>query len=417
MRLKSLLAGGAAIAVLAATPSNAAVIQLIDQGFAGTAAQQAQFRQGFQIAANYWGSILTNNVTIRLGVGTSALGTGIIGSTGSTRNDVTTADWLAGINATKSSGALDTALVLPTLTAGGASFITNGVNAASGNDDLTTLRYVNGNTTSADMLYMNTSVVKAIGRTASYNLNPASTGYNPQMLDGTVRFSTNFGFDFDPTDGISANTFDFIGVAIHEIGHALGFVSGVDFLDIYGEGPGTSPNEGVLGYSLNDTSIYSALDMFRYSADPTNAAPGSVAVLDLSAGDVGGQKYFSIDGGATALFGNTFSRGRYNSSDRQQASHWKDAPNCAIGNGLMDPTFCFEQQGFVTGLDLAAFDAMGWNLSVDALTYQTTSTSVIYNQFATAPVPEPTTWVMMILGFGAIGAGMRRRSVKVAYAA
>ena len=409
MRLKFLLASGAAIAVLAAAPSNAAVINLIDQGFAGTAAQQAQFRQGFQIAAAYWGSILTNNVTINLGVGTQALGTGIIGSTGSTRADYSTANWVSRVNATKSNSTLDQGIVLPTLTAGGASFITNGVNAATGNDDLTTLRYVNGNTQSSDVLWLNSSVIKAIGGTA--------TGVNATSIDGTVRFSTNFNFDFDPTDGISANTFDFIGVAIHEIGHALGFVSGADLLDAFGEGPGSSPNEGALGYSLNDTSIYSALDMFRYGGDPTNLVPGTGAVLDLSAGDLGGQKYFSIDGGATALFGNTFSRGRFNSVDGQQASHWKDAPGCAIGNGLMDPTFCFAQQGFVTGLDLAAFDAMGWNLSVDALTYQTTSTSVIYRQFAAAPVPEPTTWVMMILGFGLVGASMRRRSMKVSYAA
>lgn len=32
-------------------------------------------------------------------------------------------------------------------------------------------------------------------------------------------------------------------------------------------------------------------------------------------------------------------------------------------------------------------------------------------------VPEPATWGLMILGFGAVGAGMRRRSAKVRYAA
>ncbi|MEG8055071.1 hypothetical protein QP185_20865 [Sphingomonas aerolata] len=86
-------------------------------------------------------------------------------------------------------------------------------------------------------------------------------------------------------------------MAIHEIGHALGFVSGVDLLDVYGIGDG--PGSGALGYSLNDTSIYSALDMFRYSADPTDILLGSAPSLDLS---VGGMKYFSINGGNSALF-------------------------------------------------------------------------------------------------------------------
>lgn len=408
MRLKSLLVGGAAIAAVAAAPANAAIINLIDNGFAGTPAQQAQFRAGFQIAANYWGSILTNNATINLQVGTSSLGAGIIGSTGSTRADVSTANWVSRVNATKSGSTIDQTAVLPTLTGGGASFITNGVvpagQAGAGNDDLTTQRYVNGSTTSSQTLYLNSSLIKAIGGTAA--------GVNNASIDGVVNFSTNFNFDFDPTDGITANTFDFIGVAIHEIGHALGFVSGVDLLDIYGVGPGNSPNEGRLNYSLNDTSIYSALDMFRYSSDPNNLAPGAGAARDLA---VGGTKFFSIDGGATALFGNTFSTGRYN-GDGQQASHWKDAPNCQVGNGLMDPTFCFAQEGFVTGLDLAAYDAMGWNLSVNALNYGAVSTSSIYRQFATAGVPEPTTWMMMIFGFGFVGASMRRRNVKVSYA-
>lgn len=34
-----------------------------------------------------------------------------------------------------------------------------------------------------------------------------------------------------------------------------------------------------------------------------------------------------------------------------------------------------------------------------------------------ASVPEPATWAMMILGLGAVGYSMRRRAVKVAYAA
>lgn len=31
-------------------------------------------------------------------------------------------------------------------------------------------------------------------------------------------------------------------------------------------------------------------------------------------------------------------------------------------------------------------------------------------------VPEPATWAMMLLGFGAVGAGMRRRNVRVSFA-
>ncbi|MEN2785530.1 NF038122 family metalloprotease [Sphingomonas qilianensis] len=393
MHFKGILCCSAAMVTLCLAPANAAVINLVDQGgVTGSAAEQ-----GFNIAAAYWGSILTNSVTINLGVSFAALNPGIIGSTGSRRLDYSVANWENQINATKSNSTLDQNIVLPTLTGGGASFITNGVDE-DGNDDTSKLTYIDGDSTSSQVLYLNSSVVKAIGGNLS----------SPGALDGTVRFSSNFAFDFNPSDGITANTFDFIGVAIHEIGHALGFVSGVDFLDYYG-GP-DGPGAGALGYSLNDTSIYSALDMFRYSDDPTGIAPGTGATLDLA---VGGTKYFSIDGGQTALFGNTMSTGSYN-GDGRQASHWKDTAGCQVGNGLLDPTFCFGQEGVVTALDLAAYDAMGWNLSVDALanggSYLAT-TGDIYQQFAPA-IPEPATWAMMLAGFGMIGGSMRRRKIR-----
>lgn len=41
----------------------------------------------------------------------------------------------------------------------------------------------------------------------------------------SIGFNSAFNFDFDPTDGIAAGKLDFDSVAVHEIGHALGFTS------------------------------------------------------------------------------------------------------------------------------------------------------------------------------------------------
>jgi hypothetical protein len=376
--------------LLAASSANATVINLIDQG--GVAGSQAE--QGFKIAANYWSKMLTNDAVINLGVSFAALDANIIGSTGSRQLNYSVQNWENRVNATKSGSTIDSNIVLPTLNGGAATFITNGVDADGDQDIGDAYKYVTDGDVSSKVLYMNSSVVKAIGGAV----------VAPDVLDGQVQFSSNFGFDFDPTDGISVSTFDFIGVAIHEIGHALGFVSGVDYFDVYGYPNG--PGGGALGYNLNDTSLFSALDMFRYSTDPTNLVPGNGPVLDLT---VGGTKYFSIDGGATALFGNTFATGSYN-GDGRQASHWKDTAGCQIGNGIMDPTFCYAQTGAVTALDLAAFDAMGWNLSVDALTYSTETTAQIYTRYlASSAVPEPATWGLMLVGFGLVGGVARRK--------
>ncbi|MBK6471740.1 MAG: NF038122 family metalloprotease [Betaproteobacteria bacterium] len=319
--------------------------------------------------------MFTNNATINLEVEFAALPPNVIGSTGSTRVDLTVASWKSAVNATKSTSAIDQNIVLPPLTTGGISGLTVGVNAAGDNDTSVTA-VLNGTQTSSRVLYQNTSLIKALGFAAP-------------TIDGSMTFSNTFAFDFDARDGITAGTFDFLGVAIHEMGHALGFVSGVDLLDIF-----SYPNglfRGGLGYDLNNTSVFSALDMFRYSQ------PGQ---LDMR---TGGSPYFSIDGGQTALMGGRFSTGRYN-GDGNQASHWKEEPSCGVGYGIMDPTFCFGQMGFVSGLDLAAYDAMGWNLSVDAMTYAGESSADIARR-----LPEPSSFALAIGALGLMGVSLRKK--------
>lgn len=48
--------------------------------------------------------------------------------------------------------------------------------------------------------------------------------------DAPITLRSNFSWDFSALDGIVAGAFDFAAVAIHEIGHALGFISSVDVL-------------------------------------------------------------------------------------------------------------------------------------------------------------------------------------------
>ena len=346
--------------------------------------------------------MLTDEVTVNLNIGFSVLGTNILGSTGATLYSTTVDNYYATMFADRTSVLDQLAYAsLPTRTAGAITVITPG--------------YVDPvNKTGIDTT---TSVVDADGSTNNSRLigtaaNLKALGFTlPSGSDASITFNSAQPFDFNPADGIAANSSDFIGVAIHEIGHALGFVSGVDRYDGGGcpNGPGCMAN---LGVKPNNAVIGDVLDLFRYSG---------AGALDWRPGK---EAYFSIDGGVTELFGDSnFSTGQFN-GDGFQASHWKAPVNAAGQNtcqgfiGVMNPYLCGGQQGVVTASDLAAMDAIGWNLNFNVLTNPTYRFSSAQAFALAGGVPEPATWTMMIAGFAGIGlATRRRRRVTVRFAA
>lgn len=66
--------------------------------------------------------------------------------------------------------------------------------------------------------------------------------------------------------------------------------------------------------------------------------------------------------------------------------------------------------GGVVPTTLATFDGSAYDDTPGA--YQITFAGVTFGPAATGGVPEPATWAMMLMGFGAIGAGLRRRRTR-----
>jgi hypothetical protein len=417
-------------ALLAATTA-----MLLSSGTAMAAQQNIQFNliniggvdagtnayKGFTAAANYWSSVLTTTsaapITINLNVGFSSLGPNILGQTQSAAV-IRQVNFVSSRIIARQNTSFDATLVMPTLHDGinGANSAVNmytpgytGVDGLGNNIgiDNETKVYDTDGLYNASNIAVNTANAKAIG----YAIGATNLANN---ADGEITFSSDFKFDFNPRNGILAGTTDFYAVAIHEIGHALGFVSGVDDYDFIGTGGPIANFPNCFGPGTGLCKDYPnvqndwwgrTLDLFRYSAADT---------LDWTTGTA---SYFSADGGATAFQNGKFSTGDYN-GDTWQASHWK-APQLPSGNfscampklGMMNPYICNGRAGIVTGLDLAAFDAIGFNTDANLATYSRSTTQIA---FELTNVPEPASWAMMIAGFGLTGAAMRRKRQQAA---
>ena len=180
-----------------------------------------------------------------------------------------------------------------------------------------------------------------------------------KKLDGYIVIneltgSSAAGWDYDAlrSGDITNDKIDFLSVAMHEIGHVLGFVSGIDdngWLKVLTE----SRDKGK-EIKSDDFKFASPLDLFRYS--DSSAARGE---LDLS---TGGNPFFSIDGGNTNL-GN-FANGEHTDfgGDGYQASHWQQNSS----QGIMNPILPVGNRKDISTLDLTAMDAIGWDINPSA---------------------------------------------------
>ncbi len=313
----------------AVTPANALSFNFIPASGTSQAAID-----GFTAAGNRWSSLFTDNVNINININFSALGSGILAQASSNRLKFSYTDVYNALNNDITSADDNTAVASLSNSATFNLLLNRTKNNPNGIGSATTYLDNDGDTNNQTLSISNANA-KALGL--------ATIG----TTDAFISFSTGFTWDFDRTDGaITAGSYDFVGIAEHEIGHALGFTSGVDDLEY--DSPHIDSHTGVSSYFNDDQLTFvNTLDLFRYSTESKN-----LSAIDWTADTR--DKYFSIDGGATKIA--AFSTGS-TWGDGRQASHWQDN----AGLGIMDPTIAPGELLQITENDLQAFDAIGWN--------------------------------------------------------
>ncbi len=333
--------------------------QALSFNFSFVAGTSTAAQQGFIDAGARWSALFSDAVTLDMTVGTSALGTSILAETGSRDLFVSYSTLKTALNNDRTTAADNTAVA--NLPAGSSFGVLINRTTDNPNGSGSATPFVSSGSTTVNLTTAN---AKALGLAVGTGSVGACTG----TCDASIVFSNSFSFDYNPNDGIAAGQYDFVGIATHEIGHALGFISGADIID---GNAGLFPASTLRQYTT-------PLDLFRYSTLSKQSG-----VNDLTADTRA--KYFSIDGGTTVGAG--FSTGS-TFGDGQQASHWKDN----LGLGIMDPTAATGELLQIGANDKLAMDAIGWNLIT--------------------AVPEPSTYALFAAGLAAIG--LRRRAGRAA---
>ena len=164
-------------------------------------------------------------------------------------------------------------------------------------------------------LYTSNAEIKALGG----DVAPSS-----QEIDGYLGVSSTQSFDYDTTGAtVPADEYSFIGVAEHELTHALG------------------------RFSSTPTN-YTPLDLFRY------AAPGTLA------GFGGTPAYFSLDNGTTDLV------------DYDTQSDYSDWLGTQNGTATLDSFNAFETPGTllpITMNDRLELAALGFDINLGTISW------------------------------------------------
>ncbi len=285
-----------------------------------------QAKAAFQRAAAKWEAIISTPITIVVDVdfGPTRFGrpydAGVLGSTVTQTVPLSGTDFYAGLR----EALLDVA-ASPQQTAV--------YNALPANVLPTDLGPVTNTISSTTANLRGLGILNPVANPAS---EPSSFGPPP-----SIGFNSNFTFDFDPSDGIDFDKFDFDSTAVHEIGHALGFIT-----------------------EMGNKELFVSFPIFPTPWDLFRFRPGGLVFNSLGTR----QRVMLAGGEQTSFFGGeeyALSTGTNvgTNGDSYQGSHWKDFEQTGNYVGIMDPTGARGERLDLTAADLIAINFFGYQLN------------------------------------------------------
>lgn len=304
------------LALAAVIGSNNAA-QALTFNFTFSDATPLAVRSVFWDAGDAWSKQFTDDVVINIFVDYGTLPPNVLAGSRPGMTRVTYSEFLTKLHQDKSSQ-------------DGSKYISQDYDDARALSKLqttTTFKYLRSNLSgggiqvTGDTNWLTRANAKALGI-----INQNNVDYN--NFDASIRISNNAPWHYETNVAAPSDEHDLLSVATHEIGHALGVISGGDAFQV----------------SSQNSNNVTPMDLFRYSK-----LSAALKIPDWTMGET----FFSLDGGSNSLGG--LSRGT--DIDGFQAGHWKNGES----RGVMSPFLHTGERLGISELDRRLLDAVGWD--------------------------------------------------------